>query len=261
MIFRCHDFETTGLPTAEGEKHGIMEVGFCDLVDNRVGPVTGFLVNPGRPTSIEARAVHHISDADVADAMSPTDACMILMGQKGAPLTRETPEEKPDYFVAHNIDMERAFFGGGEVPWLCTYKCALRIWPNAVGHKLQELRYILDVDRNPDFNPEYASHPHRAPDDAYVLAFVLREMLAEAARQEIPIDKLVKYSSGPALLTMCFMKKHKGKLWSQVAREDPSYLDFIVNKSDITDRDIRATARYYLSLHQKSVPAPSNYQS
>jgi hypothetical protein len=26
-------------------------------------------------------------------------------------------------------------------PWICTYKCALRVWPDLDGHSNQELRY------------------------------------------------------------------------------------------------------------------------
>lgn len=228
MIIRCIDFETTGLMTDE-EVHAIMEIGYVDLADKRMSRPIGELVNPGRPTSIEARAVHHISDDDVAGAISPTEACLILM---------EGPHQ---FFCAHNIDFERKFFGGGERQWICTYKTALRVWPEAPGHKLQELRYFLRIDEDPDFNPEKAERPHRAPDDAYVCAFVLRRLM-----DEVTIAELVRWSSGPALLHMCFMKKHKNKPWSQVARDDRDYLDWIYNTSDVKDRDIRATVKYWL---------------
>lgn len=258
-IIRVLDMETTGLPSEDGtgEKHGMMQIGWTDYdtETKRIPVPHDEFVNPGRPTSIEARAVHHISDEDVKDGISPTDACQVLMGIKPRPLFNdhaESAEGVPDYFCAHNIDLERAFFGGGEIPWLCTYKSALRVWPTAPGHKLQELRYWLNIDASEDFLSDYAAYPHRAPDDAYICAFVLRRMIAEMMTlgefktEEAAIAKMVRWSSGPALLYMCFMKKHKGKPWAKVAEEDADYLLWIWEKSDVKDRDILATVRYHL---------------
>lgn len=232
MIIRCLDFETTGLPT-EDKPTGIMETGWCDLSvdDGRITGPEGHLVNPGIPTSIEARAVHHISDADVErSGIAPTKSTMLLM------------EGEHSHFCSHNIDMEKAYFGGGDREWVCTYKTALRIWPDAPGHKLQELRYFLGIDDEPDFDPGLTQAPHRAPDDAYVCAFVLRRLLASET-----LDVLVRWSNGPALLAMCWMKKHKGKTWQKVAYEDRPYLEWIYNVSDVKDRDIRATVKYWLN--------------
>lgn len=59
------DVETTG---RDASSDRIVEVG---VVVGRAGEVIarhGWLVNPGRPIPAEAQAVHHIADADVADA-------------------------------------------------------------------------------------------------------------------------------------------------------------------------------------------------
>ena len=60
----------------------------------------------------------------------------------------------------------------------------------------------------------------------------------------MPIEDMARWSKGPALLHMCFLKKYKGTPWRDVPKD---YLDWIVNKSDISDRDIRATAKFYLT--------------
>ena len=104
-----------------------------------------------------------------------------------------------------------------------------------------EMRYFLKLDDSEDFDPKLAMPPHRAAADAYVCAHLLRRILAEP---KITVEQLVRWSSGPALLYMCFLKKHKGTPWSQVPKD---YLRWITEKSDITDRDIRATAKYYLT--------------
>lgn len=249
MTFRTVDLETTGLPSEEedGPPTGIMEIGYLDYEPGEpIGTPTWMLVDCGIPVSIEARAVHHISDAMVKGAAKPTEACAQLANGKH------------EFLVAHNIDHEKRYIGPGIDPstdeeraWLCTYKTALRIWPEAPGHKLQELRYFLDLEAAPDFDPKLAEPPHRAAADAYVTAHLLRRILEwteteEAKNDKVDLKRLVRWSSGPALLTMCWMKKHKGKTWRQVAYDDRPYLQWIYEKSDIKDRDILATAKYWL---------------
>lgn len=243
MTYRCVDAETTGLPE-DGVPSGIMELGWTDLRFGIIKPPVSVLVDCGIPVTVGARAVHHISDEMVAGEIGPSQA--IAMFADGL----------HEYVCAHNVDHEKKYMGTGFNPaaeehpetgrplrqWLCTYKGALRIWPDAPGHKLMELRYFLDLDSAEDFDPKLANPPHRAPADSYVCAHLLRRML-----QEVTVEQLARWSAGPALLYMCFMKKHKGKPWSQVAAEDRDYLDWIFNKSDVNDRDIRATVKYWLN--------------
>lgn len=241
MTYRCIDVETTGLP-ADDVVTGLMEIGWCDLRFGIIHPPQSVLVDSGIPVSIEARAVHHISDEMVAGEIKPDEACKILA------------TGNHEYTCAHNVDFEKNFIGAGTLPngeerkWVCTYKTALRLWPDAPGHKLIELRYFFDLDRSDDFDPKLADPPHRAPSDAYVCAHLLRRILQEP---KVTIEQLVRWSSGPALLYMCFMKKHKGKPWHQVAQDDRPYLEWIYDESDVRDRDIRATVKYYLNRTAK----------
>lgn len=241
MTYRSFDLETTGLPSDEegAAPTGIMQIGWTDYTPGEpIGEPTAHFVNCGIKCSIEARAVHHITDRQVEGGISPSEACALLAGGRHEAL------------CAHNIDHEKHYVGPGINPetdeeraWLCTYKTALRLWPEAPGHKLHELRYFLDLDSANDFDPRLCATPHLAPDDSYVGAHLLRRVLQEAEAQDIDVKRLIKWSSGPALLYTCFLKKHKGTPWSKVPTD---YLDWIVNKSDIKDRDIRATAKFYL---------------
>lgn len=231
MRIRVIDVESTGIPS-ETESHALVEVGHCDLfLDGtrwRVGEPTATLVNPGRKIPVEAMAVHHIRDADVADAPSPDRVLLTLA-------------DGATHMCAHNHDFERKFYGGGQMQWICTFKSALRVWPDAPSHGNQALRYFLDVDAHDDFDPDRAMPPHRAGPDAYVTAFILRELLDQA-----PIEDLVRWSSGPALLAKVSFGKHRGKRWSELAETDRGYLEWIVEKSGMDDRDVRATAKHYL---------------
>jgi exodeoxyribonuclease X len=228
-LFRVIDFETSGIPT-EDEKHAICEIGFCDvtMADGAwtVGEVRSMFVNPGRPIAIEARAVHHIPDSVLFDAPPVTLGFTALMADMDPAST---------CFVAHNAAFEQEFFGGGEVPWVCTYKSALRIWPDAPSHSNQVLRYFLDLDLDHDT----AMPPHRAGPDAYVTAHLMARILDSGADPE----DLIRWTSGPALLPRCPLHKHKGKKWEDVPTD---YLNFIVFKSSGLSRDVIANAKLHL---------------
>ena len=78
------------------------------------------LVRPAKPIPPGASAIHHIVDEDVQNAPLLSE---VISGSEGA-----------DVYVAHNCEFERSFFAAQGIelgPWICTYKCALRVWPRA----------------------------------------------------------------------------------------------------------------------------------
>jgi exodeoxyribonuclease X len=219
---RCIDFETTGIPTDADPDHAIVEIGMCDVnaivgLPAVLSETVSVLCDPGRPIPHEAMAVHHITDDMVAGATGSID----VLGS-------------PDYFAAHNADYEQKFFGTGR-PFICTWKVALRLWPEASSHGLQFLRYHLGLAPR----PEECVPPHRAGPDAYLCA-VLMERILEDGRASL--DDMVRWSSGPALLPRITFGKHKGSKWEDAPTD---YLDWIVNKSDM-DRDVKANAKHHL---------------
>lgn len=223
---RCIDFETTGLPESE-RPVAICQIGWCDIdaFDGaiKVYSPTSFLCDPGHEIPPEARAVHHISDADVAGELSPEEGLKRLL------------QNPPDYFAAHNAKFEQHFFSDHTVPWICTYKVALRFWPDAPAHTNQVLRYYLDLEL-PD---SLAMPPHQAGPDAYVTAHILQTMI-ETGRASL--EDMARWSSGPALLPKIPFGKHRGAKWEDVPTD---YLDWIVSKSDL-DGDIKANASHHL---------------
>lgn len=225
MLLRAIDFETTGLPPDAA----VVEVGFQDLeVVFRDGIAIDWLfngsgrtfVNPYRPIPPEASAFHHIVDGDVIGASNFEGPFLALT--KGA-----------DIFVAHNAAFERAFFAGGDTPWICTLKAARRVWPDAPGHSNQVLRYWLNLP----LMRERAEPAHRAEPDAYVTAYLLLELLRKAS-----IDDMIKWTGEPSLLPRVNFGKHRGKAWSEVPRD---YLEWIIFKSEM-DEDVKFTAKHHL---------------
>lgn len=225
MKIRVIDFETTGTP--EDEVKSLCEVGWTDVLsDGSINGPHSFLVDPGHPIPPQTRAIHHISDEDVAGCINPYQA-RIKLGEG---------MDDDDIWAAHNAQFEQAFFGGGDRRWICTFKCAKHLFPDAPSHSNQALRYWLGVDK--EFSdPDLAMPPHRAGPDTYVSAFILKRLLELAN----PGD-LVDLTKAPVRLKSISFGKHRGMLWNDLPWD---YLNWIVNKSDLGP-DEKHTARLVL---------------
>lgn len=232
-MIRVIDYETTGTDEDAGAE--IIEAGSYDLVQTEDGAAwhlcrpVHWLVKPSGLIPPEARAVHHISDAEVCDA----------------PALREVIDDfldGADICAAHNAKFEKHFTPHKGLRWICTYKCALVVWPDAPGHGNQVLRYWLGLDGDEGFD-HGRSHPsHRALPDAYVTAFLLQRLLLER-----DVDQLLRISDYPALLRKMNFGKHKGMAFADAPSD---YLEWIRDKSDMNE-DTKFTAKYWLQKRAK----------
>lgn len=227
-IVRVWDCETTGTEPEEGSE--VIELGRIDLdldtmvIDN----AWTALAKPRGPIPVETKAVHHITEADVADAPP-----LSVLWQ---PFFEGCGEN--DILAAHNAEFEQKHHNGNGRRWICTYKCALIVWPDAPKHSNQALRYFLDIDSETSFDPALAQPPHRALPDAYVTVRILRRLLREKT-----VDELVKISKYPALLKrITFGTKAKGLTYEEAPAD---YLEWIADKSDM-GKDVKFSAKYWL---------------
>ncbi len=186
------------------------------------------LANPGMPIPPEAMAVHHITDESVRfcppSSEIVTEFCLFIMRLANPVM------------VAHNAEFDRGMIeraGLPRLPWVCTWRCALHIWPDAPGHGNQVLRYWLGLE------PEVPAdlYPHRALYDVIVTEAILARML-----QERTLEQLIDMSGRPAVLRKIRFGKHRGQLWAELPRD---YLQWIARQPDM-DADSRHTAMHYL---------------
>ncbi len=224
---RVIDLETTGDSLRNG---GVVEVGWQDLAPDadgrwalRGGPESR-LVQPGCPISAVTSAVHHIVDEDVAGAPAWTAlAPQILQGEGVVAL------------AAHRAAFEKRWCLPrltGRARWICTYKCALRLWPDAPSHSNQGLRYWR---RPPGLHRATGLPAHRAGPDAYVTAHHLRDMLAEAS-----VSQLLAWSEQPALLVRVPTGALRGRRWDEL---DNAQLDRMLGGEWGQNPDMLFTAR------------------
>lgn len=243
------DTETTG---TDPETCGVVEYAHA-VVDTETRRVTGhqsWLCHPGEgrlPIPPEARAVHHISERDIEAASAPPLG-LLLDGRDF---------RQVDVFCAHNAEFDRGFLrswidadpSARDRPWICTYRVARHLWPEAPGFGNQVLRYWTGVEpawpwpqTSCPAGPEWV--PHRALYDVCTTAALLVRQIDHAADTE----ELVRLTNAPVLLRTCGFGKHRGTLWSEVPRD---YLRWMVkNGVQADDRDTTYTVRHYLDLPQ-----------
>lgn len=228
-IIRVIDLETTGqAPPA----HGVVEIGWQDVALQPggrwelEGEGGSRLVNPGRQIPALTMAIHHIRDQDVADAPYWHDVARPILD----------PWPRRVALAAHRSSFEEQFCTPSltrGADWICTYKCALRLWPGSPGFSNQLLRYW----RNPEGMVHERGLPaHRAFPDAYVTAFHLRDMLNEAS-----VEQLIAWTKEPALEPRVRYGPDRGKEYSEI--DDDALAAFL----DDRDPDIRYTAQTELA--------------
>lgn len=223
------DTETSG----DGPTDRVVELATVELPGWRT---CSMIVDPEVPISVEARAVHHITDEEIA----------------GAPKLRDLrPWSEDAVHAAHNMGFDARILlqSGAPLPdrRLCTWRCSMHLWPDAPSYKNQALRYWLNV-RVPDeaWAEMRRLHPHRALYDAIVTAGILQKMLETHS-----VDDLVGLTSAPVLLKTIRFGVHRGKLWSEVPE---GYLRWILRQGQKQsdeddegfDKDVVHTARHWM---------------
>ena len=223
MRVRVIDLETAG-----SGPHDVCEIGWQDVVKGsdgvwRLDAERGArFVNPGRAISPDTMAIHHILDADVADApFWKSMASEVLRPQGGVAA-----------LAAHRAAFEQRYCRPeltGGAAWICTWKCALRVWPQLPRFSNQMLRYL----RRPQGLDHQTGLPaHRAMPDAYVTAHHLRDMLNETS-----LGQLLEWSREPGLLPRVPAGAYRGKLWRDL--ED----DALTILAQDRDLDVRFSAQ------------------
>lgn len=228
VIVRVWDCETAR--KSDDEDNELVELARVDfdLRTLSIGNEWTSLVRPKGTILPGVKGIHHITEAEVAGA-PPIGKLWEPFWQGCGP---------GDLVAAHNAAFEQKFHKGNGRRWICTFKGACVVWPDAPSHKNQALRYWLDLDSEDDFDPVAAMPPHRALPDAYVTARILRRLLRERT-----VDELVKISEYPALLRrITFGTQAKGQTYEEAPGD---YLAWLVDKSSMGE-DVKFSAKYWL---------------
>lgn len=195
------------LETAGSAPHSVCEIGWQTVVQDITGCWTvndergARFVNPGAPISTQTMAIHHIVDADVAGAPFWNEVAPQVLRPTGGAVA----------LAAHRATFEQRFCSprlSGGARWICTWKCALRLWPALPSFSNQGLRYA----RMPAGLDRATGLPaHRAMPDAYVTAHHLRDMLNASS-----LEQLLTWSEQPGLLPRVPSGPDRKRLWGEL---------------------------------------------
>jgi exodeoxyribonuclease X len=232
------DTETTG---------NANEDRLCQLAVKEFGvsvPVVNATYKPPLPISIEAMAIHHITEKMVAERP--------LFSESGEYTSLKALFESPDTVaVAHNASFDIGMLSReGITPnhYICTYKVARALDPGEKikQYKLQYLRHLLGL--------EIDALAHDAMGDVLVLEGVFNRLLVKMTEtkgsREAAIEEMIRISAQPLLYTTLRFGKHDGERIADIAKEDRSYLEWLLGekrKKPEGEADWIYTLEYYLS--------------
>jgi len=229
-IIRVIDFETTGTEPPEAE---VCEVGTCDLhLEEKLVEIPATWMCGVKVMPPEVRAVHHISLAE-CEGWNAFDPESMFCRSNTA-----------DAIAAHNAEFETKFFTS-PVPVICTYKAALRVWPDAPSHSNGALRYWLEDQGL--IAPDHArTQPaHRAGPDAYVTAHILLALFNAGATGK----EMVAWTKEPRLLPKCPIGKFRGQPWSEV---EAGFLGWML-RQEAMEEDLKWNARREIARRSEGV--------
>ncbi len=232
------DTETTG--NQDDDK--IIQFGAM-IVDQK-GKVEAFdeLCSTDVAIKLEAMEVHNITPE-------------LLVGKPKAVETNfykklEELNSNENYLIAHNISFDMGMVKKegfvNQYQLIDTLRCAKHLFPELPYHRLQYIRYALELYKVEEI--EATKHnitikAHDAIGDVLVMKLFLTKLVAKC--REIypdynPIEKLVDLTKTPVFIQTFKFGKYKGKDVEQVAREDAGYLNWMRSNMEL-DEDLKYT--------------------
>jgi len=239
------DTETTG----NQEQDRIIQIGAMIVHSRDEIEVFDELCLADVPISIEAMEVHNITP-DVIENQPP------FIETEFAKKINEY-NTKENYLIAHNIsfDMTMIQKEGFENHYtlIDTLRCAKHLLPDSPYHRLQYLRYALEIYKLEGAEADKLGvtiKAHDAIGDVLIMKLLLSKLVQLAKEQfpenKNPMDTLVELTKTPVLIKIFKFGKHKGKEVAEVAKEDRGYLTWMRNNMDM-DEDMKFTLDYYLN--------------
>lgn len=232
------DTETTG---ASQEDRVIQ---FGSMIINQKGDLEVFdeLCFSDIPIKLEAMEVHNITTDMIKDKPR---ACETKFYQRLQELN-----SSENYLIAHNInfDLEMIKKEGFEnkLQLIDTLRCAKHIYPELPYHRLQYLRYALELYKNEDEEAKKLNiviKAHDAIGDVLVMKLFLSKLVAKIKEDFVqinPMKKLAELTLTPVFVKTFKFGKYKGENIEDVAKKDPNYLNWMRNNMEL-DEDMQYT--------------------
>lgn len=219
------DTETTGLFQPEVVQYG--EYWYNDKTDG----IKSFsqYIKPTKPIEFSAMGVHHITNEKVQEYGIDLEYCL-----------RHKSSSNADYIVGHNVNFDLSllphwFYADSRI--LCTLALARKLINKSEcgDHKLGTLFYYLGCNKHYTIS----SNLHDAGIDAAICFYVLMALLDKF---DLTIDEAYDLLNQPEPqedITVCPFKKHAGKKWVDVVKEDEDYLTWLLKADKIHSTEMK----------------------
>ena len=238
------DTETTG----NQEPDRIIQVGAMIVHSKDEIEVLDELCLAPVPISIEAMEVHNITPELIADKglYDETDFAMKVLQYN----------QEENYLIAHNISFDLAMLEkeGFENHYtlIDTLRCAKHLLPQSPNHRLQYLRYALELYQIEEQEAQKLGitiKAHDAIGDVLVMKLLLSK-LVRLSQEKFPgvnpMQKLAELTQTPVMMKTFKFGKYKDREISQIVNEDRGYLQWMRENLDL-DEDMQYTLDYHLA--------------
>ena len=232
------DTETTG--NQEDDK----VIQFGAMIVDQKGKVEAFdeLCSTNVDIKLEAMEVHNITPDLLINKPKAIETSFYKR--------LEELNTNENYLIAHNISFDMGMIKKegfvNQYQLIDTLRCAKHLYPDLPYHRLQYIRYALELYKTE--TAEAAKNnitikAHDAIGDVLVMKLFLTKLVGKC--REIypdynPIEKLVDLTKTPVFIKTFKFGKHKGKDIESVAKEDAGYLNWMRTNMEL-DEDLRYT--------------------
>ena len=237
------DTETTG----NQEEDRIIQVGAMIVHSKENIEIFDELCSTSVPISIEAMEVHNITP-DVIENQPP-------YAETAFAKKVETLNQKENYLIAHNIGfdlgmLEKEGFTN-HYTLIDTVRCAKHLLPDSPYHRLQYLRYSLDLYKTEGAEAAKLGitiKAHDAIGDVLVMKLLLSK-LVQLTQEHFPgvnpMQKMAELTQTPVMMKTFKFGKYKGRDIEEIANEDMGYLKWMRKNLEL-DEDMAFTLDHYL---------------
>ena len=238
------DTETTG----NQEQDRIIQVGAMIVHSKDEIEVFDELCLAPVPISIEAMEVHNITPDLIANKG--------LYDETDFALKVQQLNQKENYLIAHNISFDLAMLEKegfqNNYTLIDTLRCAKHLLPDSPNHRLQYLRYALElyqIEKEEAQKLNITIKAHDAIGDVLVMKLLLSKLVRLTQENYTglnPMQKLAELTQTPVMMKTFKFGKYKDREITEIVNADRGYIKWMIDNLDL-DEDMQFTLDHYLA--------------